>query len=109
MTICSELHRFSLSDNDLTKLTCDLVFPATLEELGLSSVSVTEGITLVSEEEARGSWRDLNISKALSILGVITSVVLVSYEIQYEPPHQNTKNLHMRKQRHRSASQELRS
>ena len=40
-------------------------------------MSVTEGITLVSEEEV-GICRDLNSSKALSILGVITSAVLES-------------------------------
>lgn len=58
-------------------VTPTLVFDLTLEEPGLSSVSVTDGIRLVSEDEIC-CWRALNISMALSILGVITSVMFDS-------------------------------
>ena len=42
-------------------------------------MSVTDGIILVSDDEAC-SCRDLNTSSALSIFGVITSAVFDSYK-----------------------------
>ena len=57
------------------------IFDLTLEEPGLSSVSVTDCITLVSDDEG-GCFRLLYISRALSIFGVIISDVLESYKKQ---------------------------
>ena len=61
----------------ITVCECTFIFDLTLEDPGLSSVSVTDCITLVSEDEIC-CWRFLNISRALSIFGVITSAVLGS-------------------------------